>query len=495
MTKLRRGPTPQTPDDWLLRSARRGDVGGIRAALADGATLLDAALVVATRRGRTLAAEYLLDHGADANWGDGRALAHATLRRHFATMRMLIARGTQRSLDGALMFAAANRNLAGARFLLDAGASPAAEFDAEQHFWGPGPRIESPWMEEKNPGWLEYDGVGGRTDYFTYPRTASLQAAWSGSVSMMELLVDRGVVVAPAHAMYAVRQGHSDLLRWLVARLPDSVSLGDWVFEALPFHWDMPTQRVESTRTLIELGFRPSARTLEHQVSPNQRELLALVVRHVEGPLAWQVDHFRQVFSKDNMSALSELLAMAPERPGAAIAAALLLRGEERGRGQFSPAQRIEARRASALALGGESAEFALSMLELEIRGGAFKPTQPRVTQLGRYMKAIRVAARLGASLDAPLEYHGPPMTALARAATLDDIDAARLLLTLGADIHADDEAALRMALREGNEEFVRLFLNAGADSSRPSVAETIASIDDVERREAVTRILAEGSR
>jgi ankyrin repeat protein len=50
--------------DNLLQAARQGDIGAIRAALAEGASNLDQALVGAVEAGQDLAASYLLDQGA-----------------------------------------------------------------------------------------------------------------------------------------------------------------------------------------------------------------------------------------------------------------------------------------------------------------------------------------------------------------------------------------------------------------------------------------------
>jgi ankyrin repeat protein len=57
----------RSPDDALVLAARRGDIGGLRAALDAGAANLGEALARAIRSDRPLAVAYLLDRGADPN--------------------------------------------------------------------------------------------------------------------------------------------------------------------------------------------------------------------------------------------------------------------------------------------------------------------------------------------------------------------------------------------------------------------------------------------
>jgi ankyrin repeat protein len=96
---------PDSPAARLLDAARVGDIGAIRATLAEGADNLDAALVVACGQGQTAAAAYLLDRGAalDArSWtqeGEGSGLGvdtpltAAAAGGHLETVLLLLERG------------------------------------------------------------------------------------------------------------------------------------------------------------------------------------------------------------------------------------------------------------------------------------------------------------------------------------------------------------------------------------------------------------------
>ncbi|MEQ8822078.1 MAG: hypothetical protein RLY93_17720 [Sumerlaeia bacterium] len=61
-----------TPNDTLLEAARSGDIGALRAALAQGANrvVLNAAKSIAIEHGHGLAVEYLLEHGAELQQND-----------------------------------------------------------------------------------------------------------------------------------------------------------------------------------------------------------------------------------------------------------------------------------------------------------------------------------------------------------------------------------------------------------------------------------------
>jgi ankyrin repeat protein len=93
---------PQTPNDVLGEAAKLGDIGGIRAALADGADIHARVfqdlqpLAVAVRYGHLTAIHYLLDQAADINANSGSALREAIFYDRKAILIALLDRGADR---------------------------------------------------------------------------------------------------------------------------------------------------------------------------------------------------------------------------------------------------------------------------------------------------------------------------------------------------------------------------------------------------------------
>jgi hypothetical protein len=85
-------------NEALLDAAKRGDIGGIRAALADGAQNLNGALFAAAREGHATAAGYLVDRGADPhardNCGD-TPLHKAAMKSHTEVAALLLEKGAK----------------------------------------------------------------------------------------------------------------------------------------------------------------------------------------------------------------------------------------------------------------------------------------------------------------------------------------------------------------------------------------------------------------
>jgi ankyrin repeat protein len=136
------------PNKELIRAARRGDIGGIRAALQDGAApnWKNAALVEAAKGGHLAAMVYLLDLGANPNYkkppilaaaeaGQAEAIslllergarlykncdkmALASLNGHFNVVKMLLDLG-ERAYPEALQSAVANNHFNIVKILIE----------------------------------------------------------------------------------------------------------------------------------------------------------------------------------------------------------------------------------------------------------------------------------------------------------------------------------------------------------------------------------------
>jgi hypothetical protein len=116
--------TAADPNRDLWNAARLGDIGGVRAALADGAGNLGEALVECARNNLLQGAADLLDRGADVGFGDGLPLRRAAEHGNADMVRLLLERGANVHADNeyALQQAAVNGHAETVRVLLDAGA-------------------------------------------------------------------------------------------------------------------------------------------------------------------------------------------------------------------------------------------------------------------------------------------------------------------------------------------------------------------------------------
>jgi hypothetical protein len=119
----RRFPTSY-PNQNLLDAARCGDIGAIRAALAESAGGLNQALVEASKAGQVIAAGYLIDRGADLHASRDQALRLAARQGQAEVLRLLLDRGADlHAMDEcALYWAASNDRLEAAQLLLERGA-------------------------------------------------------------------------------------------------------------------------------------------------------------------------------------------------------------------------------------------------------------------------------------------------------------------------------------------------------------------------------------
>jgi ankyrin repeat protein len=119
--------------EQLLLAAKNGDIGALRAALADGADTLDSALVTAAGEGHGLAATYLIDSGADLQVLDYWPARRAAEGGHLDTLRLLLDRAGDNAPDMAqvvLSEAASHGHEELVRWLLDEGhANPAGAAD------------------------------------------------------------------------------------------------------------------------------------------------------------------------------------------------------------------------------------------------------------------------------------------------------------------------------------------------------------------------------
>lgn len=100
---------PNMPAERLFAAARKGDIGGIRAALAEGISP-DAThgngrvtpLMIAAKRGHALAVQYLIDAGANINHANNHrrtALHLAIANRKADAAKLLIERGAQVDIE------------------------------------------------------------------------------------------------------------------------------------------------------------------------------------------------------------------------------------------------------------------------------------------------------------------------------------------------------------------------------------------------------------
>jgi ankyrin repeat protein len=125
---------PQFSAARLIGAAKRGDIGGLRAELAqapapDSGRFLVAlghGLMEAAKRDQALALHYLLDAGAQIDFAGGAALTEAIKRGNVQAIEALLARGarleeTELARDCLLCAAARKGKLAAVRALLDAG--------------------------------------------------------------------------------------------------------------------------------------------------------------------------------------------------------------------------------------------------------------------------------------------------------------------------------------------------------------------------------------
>jgi ankyrin repeat protein len=166
-------------DKELRLAAKRGDVGGIRAALEAGARELHTALADAAAGGHVLAATYLLDRGASLRWTG--PLADAAAQSGSAEiLRLLFQRGLvilddelaqhcveaaaragdpeslgllldhcaalEPNLDEALLIAIEEEKIETARLLLDRGADPNAAQELEMIGRWESRREEALWI-------------------------------------------------------------------------------------------------------------------------------------------------------------------------------------------------------------------------------------------------------------------------------------------------------------------------------------------------------------
>jgi ankyrin repeat protein len=219
-------------NERLLRAARDGDIGAMRAAIAEGADDLNQALIRAAGEGRALAASYLLDAGADIHFASplsavySDALAAASAGGHSETARLLIERGARASHPNgfALRCAASSGDLETARVLLDAGAVINPQSAAE---------------------------------------TPLRRAASEGDAAMMELLIERG---ANIHARgeialaYAARNGHREAAQLLLDRGASALDASRklWDEEQRAFLWSLDL--APKDRAGIEKSLAPSQR-------------------------------------------------------------------------------------------------------------------------------------------------------------------------------------------------------------------------------------------
>jgi hypothetical protein len=117
--------TRAAANDRLFRAAERGDIGGLRAALTDGADKIDLALQSAAKEGWALATAYLLDQGANPNVFLGYCLAAAAGGGYLEIVQQLLDRGADPNARSAYALAwAAERDHAEiVETLLDHGAN------------------------------------------------------------------------------------------------------------------------------------------------------------------------------------------------------------------------------------------------------------------------------------------------------------------------------------------------------------------------------------
>jgi hypothetical protein len=116
----------------LRKAASRGDIGGIRAAIAEGARELDEALRAAARRGCVQAAVYLLAQGASPKVFQGWASRTATESLLVVTARRgnvsiielaIQSDSINESIDNLLRESVSHGRVETARFMLDAHAN------------------------------------------------------------------------------------------------------------------------------------------------------------------------------------------------------------------------------------------------------------------------------------------------------------------------------------------------------------------------------------
>jgi ankyrin repeat protein len=182
---------PSSPNDKLIAAAQSGDIAGMEAALAAGASKLGEALAGASSQSRVIAVRYLIDRGADLHVRDDLPLRWAARKGSFPIVRALLDAGANpNARDGeALAAAAGSGHLKIVELLLDRG----AEASALEHGVLPMAATEG---HVEVVRFLIKRGVRVDASEFPTLRRAAERAAYNGWLEMLQILRDMGVRVS-----------------------------------------------------------------------------------------------------------------------------------------------------------------------------------------------------------------------------------------------------------------------------------------------------------
>jgi hypothetical protein len=230
----------------LLKAAQENDIGGVRAALADGADKLDSALIRASACGQLQAAHYMLDCGANPCFNHGRpgnppdALREAVRHDHFEIAKLLLERGAvaEAGNNKPLRIAAEKGNLSILRLLVKFGAN-AKDYDALNSAAGKGHRESVFFLLEESGvdfeiGLIARSASSGNYQLFVelfflfekreekirHPEVIFYGAADGGNLGIILFLRKKGFVLSQEDATSMLRaaskKNHKDVCEYLL---------------------------------------------------------------------------------------------------------------------------------------------------------------------------------------------------------------------------------------------------------------------------------------
>jgi ankyrin repeat protein len=250
--------SPENPTNRVLANAalweasRQGDIGGIRAALADGADGLDTALIQAAKNGHVAAIHYLIDHGAAPDGlRDAAPIVWAASWGHFKAVELLLDSGASPNAEaflgswGRLISCASQEAIQNhyeeiARLLLRRGASPSKALDAAA-----------------KEGLVEIVQLALKAGAPLHSKSSALhQAATEGHVEVARALLKAGVDLGARDIAWQIAQqrGHSEFEALLRSHRQRRPSKGE--VHLLTDEYKAELHRLECKRLAAEIRMR-----------------------------------------------------------------------------------------------------------------------------------------------------------------------------------------------------------------------------------------------